>query len=80
MPYLAIRNCQLHISAFKEANVDSVYKHLRKKQNSYHDPTQNSLKVLKHRKIPKGLSFVTDMCTVSMHKLEQPVRGEHQVI
>lgn len=31
MAYLAFWNHQLHISAFEKANVDSVYKHLRKK-------------------------------------------------
>lgn len=79
MPYLAIRNRQLHIYAFEKANVDSVYKHLKKKRNSHYDLTRNSLKVFK-QKIPKGLSFVADMCTASMHKLEQSVRGENWVI
>lgn len=32
MTYLAIWNHQLHISAFEKTNVDSVHKHLRKKQ------------------------------------------------
>lgn len=76
MPYLAIRNRQLQISAFKEADVDSVYKHLRKKQNSHHDT--ELIKCSNTETNPKGLSFVTDVPhTVSMYKLEQPVRGEH---